>query len=55
MWMWTLKLSHSLVLSQLVGAILKADGFVCWHLGPIAKDDATDLDGLIFRILKHKT
>lgn len=47
--------SHSFVLSQLVGAILKVDRFVCWHLGPVTKGDARDLGGLISRILKGGT
>lgn len=45
--------SHSLVLSQPVGANLKVDGFAGWHPGPMTKDDATDLGALISRILKH--
>lgn len=47
--------SHDLVLSQLVGAILKVDWFVCWHLGPITRMMQQIWVVLIFRILKHKT
>lgn len=36
--------SYSLGLPQFADAILKVDGFVCWHLGPKTKDDATELD-----------
>ena len=39
--------SHGLVLSQPEGANLRADGFAYWRLGPVAKDNATDLGVLI--------